>query len=163
MRRRGTEEVVTGPTRNRITAQKAVRGFESHPLRHPSSDSSDRFAGSLLDDYTDVEDAGPRTGAFAANVTTCMPLRSQEWAVFSAQGARTPSPLLLMERFRRLRAVYGGFLAEPDYTRTSRSLRMTLSAHRAEFLVAAAIQATEKEASLPHPCPEQLIAPGASR
>ena len=35
MRRRGTEEVVTGPTRNRITAQKAVRGFESHPLRHP--------------------------------------------------------------------------------------------------------------------------------
>ena len=41
MRRRGTEEVVTGPTRNRITAQKAVRGFESHPLRHQSSRAVD--------------------------------------------------------------------------------------------------------------------------
>ncbi len=35
-RRRGTEEVVTGPTRNRITVQKTVRGFESHPLRQPT-------------------------------------------------------------------------------------------------------------------------------
>jgi hypothetical protein len=67
MRRRGTEEVVTGPTRNRITAQKAVRGFESHPLRHSSSEAADRFAGSLLGDGTDMKDAGPRTGVFTAN------------------------------------------------------------------------------------------------
>ena len=35
MLRRGTEEVVTGSTRNRVTPQKGVRGFESHPLRQP--------------------------------------------------------------------------------------------------------------------------------
>jgi hypothetical protein len=33
-RGRGTEEVVPGSTRNRVTFQKKVRGFESHPLRH---------------------------------------------------------------------------------------------------------------------------------
>src|SRR5262249_23750332 len=33
--RRGTEEVATGSTRNRVTPQKGVRGFESHPLRQP--------------------------------------------------------------------------------------------------------------------------------
>ena len=31
--RRGTEEVITGPTRNRFGGQKLSRGFESHPLR----------------------------------------------------------------------------------------------------------------------------------
>ena len=33
--RRGTEAVVPGSTRNRVTPHKGVRGFESHPLRHP--------------------------------------------------------------------------------------------------------------------------------
>ncbi len=33
IRWRGTEAVITGATRNRLCAQKAHRGFESHPLR----------------------------------------------------------------------------------------------------------------------------------
>ena len=32
--RRGTEEAVTGPTRNRLGGSSLPRGFESHPLRH---------------------------------------------------------------------------------------------------------------------------------
>ncbi len=32
--RRGTEVVVTGPTRNRVVGSYPARGFESHPLRH---------------------------------------------------------------------------------------------------------------------------------
>ena len=32
--RRGTEEAVTGPTRNRLGGSTLPRGFESHPLRH---------------------------------------------------------------------------------------------------------------------------------
>ena len=32
--RRGTEEAVTGSTRNRLGGSSLPRGFESHPLRH---------------------------------------------------------------------------------------------------------------------------------
>ena len=34
--RRGTEVVITGAPRKRLACQKRARGFESHPLRHPT-------------------------------------------------------------------------------------------------------------------------------
>ena len=34
--RRGTEAVITGAPRKRLACQKRARGFESHPLRHPT-------------------------------------------------------------------------------------------------------------------------------